>query len=176
MRIIHCSQSLLKEIKEPVVKLRDVPDHNSGLGVWYGDIFRHNRKKYLIFTNEQTLYTFFVYDIKKKDMESLSSIFRDNMMLYLDRVGVEKKIVNRIAGEYGEIAFSSSSNNSRVEELMNYFIDMLRNRLDCIDDVTEREILVANMKMNTTELEELDYSYPAHKMKELIIKNYSAAS
>ncbi len=175
MRIIHCSQNLLKEIKEDVVSPEDIPADNSGLGNWYCDVFRYNRKKYLIFTNERTLYTFFVYGIKRHDVDSISNIFRENLLLYLNRTGIDNEIINRVTMEYKEIGFCRGS-NSNITETMNFFIKMLEARLECIDDITEREILITNMNMNTTELEQLDFSYPAKKIKELITKNYSAGS
>ncbi|HPJ42332.1 MAG TPA: hypothetical protein PLY21_08410 [Spirochaetota bacterium] len=55
MRTIHCTQKLLQEIKQPVTDLKDVIPDNSGLGNWYCNMFRFNRRKFLIFTNEQTL-------------------------------------------------------------------------------------------------------------------------
>lgn len=60
MRILYCTQKLLKELN--VLPLSDPGEVSSseGLGNWYANLLRIERRKCLLFTNEKTLYSFLV--------------------------------------------------------------------------------------------------------------------
>jgi uncharacterized protein DUF6933 len=55
MRIIHCTQKLLKELDVPLVEPENISAPAEGLGNWYANLLRIDRKKCLLFTNEKTL-------------------------------------------------------------------------------------------------------------------------
>lgn len=46
---------------------------------WYANLFYHNRKKCLIFTHAKTLFSFFVYEIFKKDLRDFTGFFKKNL-------------------------------------------------------------------------------------------------
>jgi len=175
MRAIHCSQNLLKEIPDPVTDLNDVSVSNSGLGNWYSDIFKFNRKKYLIFTNERTLFSFFVYSVNRHDVETISSLFSEKLKRYLQEFVHDENRINRIISEYNEICFCKSD-DSTVAESMDFFIKIFESRLEFIDEVTDREILIANIQVNTTPMAVLNYASPLRKLRDLIDKEYPAVS
>ena len=172
MKMIHCTQKLLKELKGTVSDSSDISVDNSGLGNWCSDIFSFNRKKYIIFTNELTLYTFFVYSINKHDLESISSLFKDNLILYLKTFQIEDIIIDKIMKEYGDIGFCKT-HTCTVAESMDYFIKIFESRLEFIDEITDREIMIANMQVNTTPMPVLNYASPLKQIKELIMKKYT---
>jgi len=173
MMIIHCTKKLLKEIARPLTGIEDIPADDSGLGNWYADIFRFNRKKYFVFTNEQTLYTFFVYDIKKDDIESITSLFKEKLARYLKVIGIDDSIISQITADYKEIGFSRTD-NSTVEAAMNYFSKLFEARLEYIDEITEREIIISNLQVNTTPMGSLKYDDPLERLKGRIAEKYSA--
>ncbi len=173
MRIIHCTKKLLKEVPGPILAIEDIKADVSGLGNWHSDIFRIHRKEYIVFTNEETLYTFFIYDIKKHDIESIAALFIDNLVMYLRKVRIEENIINQIIQEYKEIGFSKTDNNNVVTS-MEYFCKLFELRMEYIDEINEREILIANLQVNTTPMALLDYDSPKDRIKALIAKRYTA--
>jgi len=65
MRIIHCTRKLLKEIDVPLVEPDKIPSPTEGLGNWYANLLRIDRRKCLLFTNEKSLYTFLIPKVLK---------------------------------------------------------------------------------------------------------------
>lgn len=175
MRIIHCSQKLLKEIAEPVADLKGILKDNSGLGNWYSEVFKFNRKKYLIFTNEETLFSFFVYSVNKHDIETISTLFSEKLRLYMQEIVKYQERIDQIIRENDEVCFCRADNSS-IAEAMDFFIKIFESRLEYIDDITDREILIANIQVNTTPMAVLNYSSPLRKFKDLIDKKYPPVS
>ncbi len=171
MRVIHCSQKLLKEITGHTNDDHAIPKDNSGLGNWYSEIFKFNKKKYLIFTNEETLFSFFVYSVNKHEIENISTLFAEDLRIYMREIVKEEERINRIIGEYKEVYYCKAD-DSRVSEAMEFFIKIFESRLEFIDEITDREILIANIQVNTTPMAALNYASPLRKFKELIDQKY----
>lgn len=171
MKTIHCTQKLLKEITTPVQDLKDIIPDNSGLGNWYGNLFRFNRRKCLIFTSELTLYTFFVYGVKKHDIETLPDLFRENLKMNLKQSGIEHHIIDQITAEYNGISFCKTANRS-VLGSMNDFIRLFTYRIEDAEEVTEQEIMRANMETNNTPMSAIKAVFPIYALQELIAERY----
>lgn len=176
MSIIHCTQKLLKELSGTITLLKDSYVENSGLGNWYSNIFRCNRRKCIIFTNEQSLYTFFIYGVKKKDIENIPDLFRKNLKLNLEHDEIEKRIINQIIMEHMKLDFFKTENR-RVLGSMNDFVKLFKYRLEELDDITDSEILAANAEANSTPMGigGSKYIFPIEKLKEMIKSQYSTA-
>jgi hypothetical protein len=71
MRITHCTRKLLKELDVPLVETDKIPLPTEGLGNWYCNIIRIDRKKCLLFTNEKSLYTFLVPKVLKANLKNI---------------------------------------------------------------------------------------------------------
>lgn len=171
MKYIHCTQKLLKEIHSPVADLKDIPQDNQGIGNWYCNLFRFNRRKCLIFTNEKTLYTFFVYGVKKKDIDSLPDLFRTNLQVNLKQSGFDDKVIEMILADYKEIGFCKTANKS-VLASMNDFVRNFTFRLDNVQELTEREIFISSYMSNKTPMGAIQYRYPVDMLKDLIAERY----
>lgn len=171
MRYIHCTQKLLQEIKAPVVDLKNITQDNSGLGNWYCNLFRFNRRKCLIFTNELTLYSFFIYGVMKKDIESLPDLFRKNLVLNLKQSLIDDRIIETIIAEYKEIGFCKTASRS-VLGSMNDFTGNFTFRLAHIWELTEREIFITSYMSNETPMGALKYRYPVEVLRDLIAERF----
>jgi len=77
MRIIHCTQKLLKEMGNP--SLVDIHADIEGLGNWYANIIRIVRNKCLLFTNEKTLYSFLIPNVRKANLQNIVDEFLVNL-------------------------------------------------------------------------------------------------
>jgi len=53
VRIIHCTRKLLKELDVSLIEPDSYPSNTEGLGNWYANLLRIDRRKCLIFTNEK---------------------------------------------------------------------------------------------------------------------------
>ncbi len=67
MTLLHCTAKLLKELKNPLLQNSDTPNPE-GLGNWYANLLRIDRRKCILFTNEKTFYSFMITKVKKENL------------------------------------------------------------------------------------------------------------
>lgn len=92
MRLLHCTQKLLKELGNPAIV--DTPANPKGLGNWCANLIRIDRKKCLLFTNEKTLYSFLVPNVLKKNIKNIEEEFLINLSMDLQAEGFQISAVN----------------------------------------------------------------------------------
>src|SRR5208283_275683 len=107
MRIMHCTQKLLKEIG--TATLVETSADTRGLGNWYVNILRIERKKCLLFTNEKTLYSFLIPNVKKSNIKNIVDEFLINMSFNLQAEGFDINVINKLMQEYHEIGFGKTA-------------------------------------------------------------------
>lgn len=80
MRILYSTQKLLKELN---VLLSNPAELNSseGLGNWYGNLLRIERRQCLLFTNEKTLYSFLVPAVVEEKLKNIEQEFLVHLLL-----------------------------------------------------------------------------------------------
>lgn len=110
MRFIHCTRKLLKELDVPLVEIDKIPLPTKGLGNWYANLLRIDRKKCLLFTNEKSLYTFLVPKVLKSNLKKIEQEFLINLSYNLQSEGFGLDVTNRVMQEYQEICFAKTSN------------------------------------------------------------------
>ena len=64
--LIHCTAKLLKELGSPTLQSPANEPDTQGLGNWYANLLRIDRRKCILFTNEKTLYSFLIPKVKKE--------------------------------------------------------------------------------------------------------------
>src|ERR1039457_3647256 len=108
MTLIHCTQKLLKELGNPPFAAY-TPAVTGGLGNWYANLIRIDRKKCLLFTNEKTLYSFLIPNILKKNIKNIEEEFLINLNLNLQAEGFSLEIIKKVMQEYTEIGFAKTA-------------------------------------------------------------------
>ncbi len=167
MRIIHCTRKLLKELDVPLVELDKITSPTEGLGNWYANLLRIDRRKCLIFTNEKSLYTFLIPKVLKSNLKNIEEEFLIHLSYNLQNEGFRLEAINRVMQEYQEIGFAKTSNR-RVLGSMNEFAfeyDYLIRREGGIENI---RILHLNKEINRTPMGALKYGYPIEALKCLL--------
>jgi hypothetical protein len=108
MRIIHCTQKILKELGNPTLETPQ-PESLEGLGNWYADLLRIDRKKCLLFTNEKTLYSFLIPGVKKENLKNIVDEFLMHLNLNLQAEGFGLDVINRVMREYQDIGVAKTT-------------------------------------------------------------------
>ena len=103
MRLIHCTQKLLKELAVVPTDTDATQMNSEGLGNWYANILRFDRRKCILFTNERTLYSFLVPGVLKKDLIRFNSLFINHLAFNLQYEGFSTVVIERVLEEYKEI-------------------------------------------------------------------------
>jgi hypothetical protein len=109
MRIIHCTKKLLKELDAPLVEPDKILQPTEGLGNWYANLLKIDRRKCLLFTNEKTLYSFLIPNVLKKNITNIVEEFLVNLSFNLQAEGFGLEVINRVMQEYKGIGFAKTA-------------------------------------------------------------------
>ncbi len=165
MIILHCTQKLLTELGTPL--LTDIPADPEGLGNWYVNLIRIDRRKCLLFTNEKTLYSFLIPAVKKENLKNIVEEFLINLSYNLQAEGFSPGVINRVMQKYKEVGFAKTSTR-QVLGAMNEFAfeyDFLIKQEGGLERV---RILEINRKVNRTPLSPIEYQYPIEVLNNLL--------
>ncbi|MFZ3138779.1 MAG: hypothetical protein WA126_15465 [Thermodesulfovibrionales bacterium] len=168
MRIIHCTKKLLKELDVPLIEPDKIPQPTEGLGNWYANLLRIDRRKCLLFTNEESLYTFLIPKVLKANLKSIEQEFLVNLSYNLQNEGFELDVINRVMQEYQEIGFAKTSNR-QVLGSMNDLTFQYQVLIEQKEGLENIRILELNKHINRTIMGALKYKYPIEGLKRVLL-------
>lgn len=144
MQFVRCTQKLFKELKTKLTKNEPEVGY---LGGWHANLILVERKKCVLFTNDATLYSFFVPGLKKSDFEMLDEIFRQNLIKCLENEEFSQKQIEKVIDEYKSIEFAKT-NNRRVLGSMNDLIVHLKYWIDGSGGLKMVKVSDLNKRLN----------------------------
>lgn len=100
MAILRCTKKLLTELK---TKLPEGTISSSALGSWHANLLRIDRRKCILFTNDATLYSFFVPGLKKPHFENVREVFRQNLFKNLLSENFPQNQIEIVLDEHRDI-------------------------------------------------------------------------
>ena len=164
MRLIHCTQILLKELKvtDPVPAPDIFPA--KGLGNWYANLLRINRRKCILFTNEKTMYTFLIPNMKKDNIMELPLEFTTYLIENLQYEGFSHDVINVVRDEYSEITYAKTKSRSILGS-MNELVVHLKYYIQPDSKLENVSILELNQKINKTPMKSINYQYPIESLE-----------
>lgn len=166
MILLHCTQKLLKELGSP--SLVDTPVVTEGLGSWYANLIRIDRRKCLLFTNEKTLYSFLIPNVVKKNIKNIEEKFLVNLSLNLQAEGFRLEIINRVMQEYKEIGIAKTASKN-VLGSMNQLAFEYEVLIEMKDGLEHVKTLEMNRDINRTILKGIKYLHPIEALREVLM-------
>ncbi len=166
MRYIHCTQRLLKEIN-PKIKSSGEDREVFGLGDWYSNVFSVERKNTIIFMNAKTLYSFFVTDIYRDDIDNFGKTFIYGMISSLENNGFKRDLIKKFIIEYSEIEIVKTKSKS----ILGSMNDHIFHYYDCFEKGSKSSLKTIesfNKSIVTIPMGALKYKTPLEKLKELV--------
>ncbi len=82
------------------------------IGDWHANLLRVERRKCVLFTNSDTLYSIFVFGLKRADFDHLDAIFRQSLFRRLRIEGFSQNQKEKALEEYRTIHFAKTNNRS----------------------------------------------------------------
>ena len=167
MRIIHCTQKLLKELDVSLVEPDRIPQPTEGLGNWYANLLRIDRRKCLLFTNEKSLYTFLIPKVLKANLKNIEQEFLIHLSYNLQNEGFGLEVINRVMQEYQEIGFAKTSNRQVLGSMneLTFQYEVLIEQTEGLENIG---ILELNKLINRTIMGALKYKHPIEALKNLL--------
>ena len=168
MTLLHCTAKLLKELRNPALQNPDTPN-TQGLGNWYANLHRIDRRKCILFTNEKTLYSFMIPKVKKESLTNIFDEFLFNLNMNLQAEGFNIEVINRVLQEYQEMGFAKTSNRhvlGSMNELTFHYEYLIIQRYEGIENI---RMLTVNKEVNRTIMRGIKYLHPIESLQELLL-------
>jgi hypothetical protein len=164
MIAIQCTQKLLKEAGQEYqgAIIPTVP-----LGCWHANLLILDRRKCVLFANDQTRYSFLVPGLKKPDFKLLAEVFRQNLFRNLMRDGFSQEGIEKVLDEIREVAFTRTSSRS-VLGTMNDMANIIKWTVQDEGGLLNVDVAELNSKLNRMPLGPLDYQYAIDKVREAL--------
>ena len=88
---------------------------------WNCNYFSIDRKKYLAFTNNKTLYSIFIRDFRNANTSRLSQIFATRLLeqLHFDQIQVPESFIKQLANKCQEARFFKTNNDKITIGVLN---------------------------------------------------------
>lgn len=167
MRLIHCTQKLLKELAVIPADPDMVQINPEGLGNWYANLLRFDRRKCILFTNERTLYSFLIPGVLKKDLLSIDNLLLNHLAYNLQYEGFSTGVIERVLEEYKEVGLAKTVSKSVLGSMndlkVGYEFEVYR-----ADGIEHLNVLAVNQKMNRTPLKAIKYNFPIEELKRVV--------
>lgn len=152
MLVLRCTRTLRDELK---LKTSDLVDAGTGvLGSWFGNLFRIERRKCVLFTNDRTLYSVLLFGLRKQDFDSIDERFRAGLWSNLIRDGFSPDAVAAFEKESSPVVWAATNSRS-VLGSMNDMIFLSKHLVGTKRRRTEDEIVHLNSELNRTPMSAL---------------------
>lgn len=169
MLLIRCTKKLLDEIS---IKAPESITNNSNsffFQNWHANLLRVSRRKCVLFTNDQTLYSFFAPALKKKHFQNLEHIFMTDLIMNLEFEGLSGFIPNIIQELSNEHHFAKTE-NKKVLEYMNSLAYMIPFYVNRYDELTQQNLMQLNKDLNRNPTRSLEWGYSIECLKRKLVE------
>lgn len=109
MAIIRCTTKLLNELGTKPTSALDQPP---GLFDWHANLLRLDRKKYVLFTNDQTLYSLLMHWVKTPRSADFPERFRLGLFKSLMSEGFVEEQVEYVLSQHAQVTITKTNSRS----------------------------------------------------------------
>ncbi len=161
MAIIRCTAKLLNELG---VKPTNEPNQPSSLSDWHANLLWLDRRKYVLFTNDQTLYSFIVHWTRKPQSIGFLKRFRLGLLKSLmSEELTEPQVENMLSGH---MQFTIAKTNSRsVLGSMNDIAFQIKSMVLIRDRLNDADLPEINRQLNRIPMSAIKYKFGIDELK-----------
>jgi hypothetical protein len=163
MLTLQCTQKLLKELKVDLSPVKDTDP----ITLWHANLLTLDRRKCVLFTNDQTRYSFLVPGLKKPDFQRIGEIFLDNLFRCMLNEGIAQKGVENVLNKCSTYCFTKTSSKS-VLGSMNDIADIINRTVYHDGGLANTDISEMMMRLNRMPMKPLDYGFSVDAFKEML--------
>ncbi|HEY5603546.1 MAG TPA: hypothetical protein VIM41_10580 [Gammaproteobacteria bacterium] len=164
---IRCTQKLLKELGVKNSEPDDFDNPITLLGNWYANIFFLDRKKTIIFMNEQTRLSFIIYGIRKDNIKNFPIIFLNGVEQLLVLEGISDSAIDKVLDEYSQIFVTKTTNKSLLGN-MNDLVNLYTHFVLSSGGLKHADLMDIIARINRTPQRNIGWSNSAEAVKELL--------
>ena len=153
MAIIRCTAKLLKELGANQLTRSG---QSLSLWDWHANLLRIERKKWVLFTNDQTLYSFFVRFVKRPLPPDFVKMFRLGLFKSLMGEGFAEPLVDRALRDHRNIVIAKATSRS-VLGSMNDLAFQLKCLIEAMGGLAHADLSEVNREMNRIPMSAIKY-------------------
>ena len=109
MGTLRCTKKLLTELK---LKPSADAEESIGIGNWHANLLWIEHRKCVLFTNDQTLFSFLVTGMKKPQFENFHEVFRLNLFKNLSNENLPQNQIEYVLDEHRKLQIAKTNNRS----------------------------------------------------------------
>jgi len=161
MGIIRCTAKLLNELAtKPTIE----PSQSPSWCNWHANLFWVDRKKCVLFTNDQTLYSFFVHSMKKPLFENSAEVFRLGLFKSLMSEGFPMQQVEYVLSKHRHIVIAKSSSRSILGS-MNDLAFQIKSLIDAMGGLANADLPEIGRDLNRVPMSAIKYKVSIDELK-----------
>ena len=164
MAIIKCTIKLLNELG---VKPANAPDRPPSLYDWHANMLWLDRKKYVLFTNDQTLYSFLVPWNKSPRLTDFMERFRFGLFKSLMSEGLAEVQIEYLLSEYMQVTITKTNSRS-VLGSMNDLAFQIKSMILMRGGVTDVNLSEVNWQLNRIPMSAIEYKISIDELKRML--------
>jgi len=153
MQLIRCTQKLIKEL---LIEPSEKEAQPGCIGSWHANLLRIDRRKCVLFTNDRTLYSFFVPGLKRPEFKRFRDVFRHNLFKCLVNDGFSQTQIEKVLSEYQTIGIAKTNNRS-VLGSMNDLAFQIEYRVAAFGGLENTDLIILNSDLNRTPMGAIKY-------------------
>jgi len=167
MLLIRCTAKLRKEmgLKEAALHNGDAP--GSPLNTWYANLLRISRRKCVLFTHADSLFSFLTFDASKASLKNLDMVFRESLEEVMKREGFDRSVIVRLFGEYKDARYAKTESRS-VLGSMNDLASLYKHHILSVGGAEYCDLPSTILKLNRVPFMPLDGRYAIEKFAGLL--------
>ena len=166
MGTIRCTAKLLNELG---IKPAVAPTQPPSLSDWHANLLRVDRKKCVLFTNDQTLYSFLIHLVKKPLSADFERLFRLGLLKSLMSEGLDDSHVGQMLGNCGIIEIAKTSSRSILGS-MNDLAFQIRCIIHAVGGLTNAELSEINRELNRIPMGAIKYNIGIEELKRRLVE------
>jgi len=161
-----------KLLKEVCLRRDELGDASDGfMGSWFVNVFRLERRKSVLVTNDRTLYSVLLWGLRRADFDDLGSRFIAGLASNLKRDGFDTGLVASIGIACHPIEWAATNSRS-VLGSMNDMISISKYMVALQRQDIESEVVYLNCELNRTPMSALKHIVAMDEMR-LALREWS---
>lgn len=160
-----------------IKKLENIDIYQPSINMWHASLKYINRKKSILFMNDLTRYSFFLYGIRKKELQYMQNIFIDSLIDTMRSDNFPHDSIMKLVDNLGSINIIKTNNRSITGSIndhyksLDYYLD--KSYLDHMESEGILNLNKINRRLNRTPLMcSQDGFFAVERMREILIENY----
>jgi hypothetical protein len=160
MAIIRCTTKLLNDLGAKPTRARDQPPV---LCDWHANLVRLERKKYILFTNDQTLYSLLARWTKTPHLADFLERFRLGLFKSLMSEGLAEVQFEYLLGEHKQVMIAKTNSRS-VLGSMNDLVFQIKSMVR-VSKLADADLSEINRQLNRIPMSAIKYNVSVDEMK-----------